>query len=122
MHDLNVALYRNHMVDPVATALIFVFYSLTSVVIYRHWYDYAKQCYENKKISYASKVVITALTTTLLVLTSILDILFVYISLREQKYFIYTKSMLLHIKLSWTTSVTFMNIVYLCNNLKSSYK
>jgi len=113
MHNLSIVIHWNHLIDPVATVLIFVFYFLTSIVTFRHWYDYSNQCYKNKKISYVDKAIITTLITILVLPTVILDLLFAYFSVKAQDYFFYAKSIDLHDKVTQPPSASYIDIVYL---------
>jgi len=114
LHKLEVdALYGiYYLYEPGLFAISFILYLLIGITVVKCWYLYSEQYYKNKKISRITKTIITILPVISILSTVILDALSFYIECKSVNYAFYTKAIALNIKVPWTTSATYMDIVY----------
>jgi len=106
------ALYYYTLLVALLFLLFLVHFSLNTL-IFQKWYYYTDKYYEEKKISYMDKNIIIILDVILFLTTLVLDLLLFYFVGKASDYKFYTMIIYNHIKVSWTTSATFMDGVYL---------
>lgn len=108
---VNILYINSQFTWPILLAGSLLLYLFINASIFLYWFTTADKYYKENKIKYIDKIIIFMIDIMNGLSTAIVFAFYVHYALKTQNYIIYTKATALHVKLSWKTSASYIDVI-----------